>query len=155
MDHWLSDLSRHRQHVDPATLERYNRRSEPYGLILSESALQRLLLLRTEALQQAGRVELGGGVLEKLIAAFCDSPYVVQSKYEDTLTELQELFYYFKNECRDLVTDDELLDAMRLIFNSVAHGSVEFLGDVDWETMYRVAITGSLRGTGLLPPEYE
>lgn len=155
MDHWLSDLSQSRQNIDPAALERYNRRSEPYGLTLSESALQRLLLLRTEVLQQTGRVELGGGVLEKLITAFCDSPYVVQSKYEDTLAELQELFYYFKNECRDLVTDDELLDAMRLIFNSVAHGSVEFLGDIDWETMYRVAVTGSLRGTELLPPEYE
>lgn len=155
MDRWLSDLSQHQQNIDPAALERYNRRSEPYGLTLSESALQRLLLLRTEVLQQTGRIELGGGVLEKLITAFCDSPYVVQSKYEDTLAELQELFYYFKNECRDLVTDDELLDAMRLIFNSVAHGSVEFLGDIDWETMYRVAVTGSLRGTELLPPEYE
>lgn len=155
MDRWLSDLSQPRQNIDPATLERYNRRSEPYGLTLSESALQRLLLLRAEVLQQTGRIELGGGVLEKLIIAFCDSPYVVQSKYEDTLAELQELFYYFKNECRDLVTDDELLDAMRLIFNSVAHGSVEFLGDIDWETMYRVAVTGSLRGTELLPPEYE
>lgn len=155
MDHWLSDLSQSRQRIDPAALERYNRRSEPYGLTLSESALQRLLLLRAEVLQQTGRIELGGGVLEKLITAFCDSPYVVQSKYEDTLAELQELFYYFKNECRDLVTDDELLDAMRLIFNSVAHGSVEYLGDIDWETMYRVAVTGSLRGTELLPPEYE
>lgn len=155
MDRWLSDLSQPRQNIDPATLERYNRRSEPYGLTLSESALQRLHLLRTEVLQQTGRIELGGGVLEKLIIAFCDSPYVVQSKYEDTLAELQELFYYFKNECRDLVTDDELLDAMRLIFNSVAHGSVEYLGDIDWETMYRVAVTGSLRGTELLPPEYE
>lgn len=155
MDSWLSNLSQPRQRIDPATLERYNRRSEPYGLTLSESALQRLLLLRAEVLQQTGRIELGGGVLEKLIIAFCDSPYVVQSKYEDTLAELQELFYYFKNECRDLVTDDELLDAMRLIFNSVAHGSVEYLGDIDWETMYRVAVTGSLRGTELLPPEYE
>lgn len=155
MDRWLSNLSQPRQRIDPATLERYNRRSEPYGLTLSESALQRLHLLRTEVLQQTGRIELGGGVLEKLIIAFCDSPYVVQSKYEDTLAELQELFYYFKNECRDLVTDDELLDAMRLIFNSVAHGSVEYLGDIDWETMYRVAVTGSLRGTELLPPEYE
>lgn len=155
MDHWLSDLSQSRQRIDPAALERYNRRSEPYGLTLSESALQRLLLLRAEVLQQTGRIELGGGVLEKLIIVFCDSPYVVQSKYEDTLAELQELFYYFKNECRDLVTDDELLDAMRLTFNSVAHGSVEFLGDIDWETMYRVAVTGSLRGTELLPPEYE
>lgn len=155
MDRWLSNLSQPRQRIDPATLERYNRRSEPYGLTLSESALQRLLLLRAEVLQQTGRIELGGGVLEKLIIAFCDSPYVVQSKYEDTLAELQELFYYFKNECRDLVTDDELLDAMRLIFNSVAHGSVEYLGDIDWETMYRVAVTGSLRGTELLPPEYE
>lgn len=155
MDHWLTNLPSSQPQADPAALARFNQRSEPYGLILSKSALQRLLLLRAEALKRTGRVELGGGVLEKLVTAFCDSPYVVQSKYEDTLAELQELFYYFKNECRDLVTDDELLDAMRLIFNSVAHGSVEYLGDVDWETMYRVAVTGSLRGTELLPPEYE
>ena len=155
MEHWLSNLSQPQQPIDPATLERYNRHSGAYGLTLSEPALRRLFLHRAETLKQTGRVEMGEGVLEKLITVFCDSPYIVQSQYEDTLAELQELFYYFKNECRDLVTDDELLDAMRLIYNGVAHGSLEYLGDVDWETMYRVATTGSLRGTELMPPEYE
>lgn len=155
MDHWLSNLSQPQRQTDLAALERYNRRSGPYGLTLSEPALERLLRHRAETLKQTGRVELGGGVLEKLITAFCDSPYIVQSKYEEILLELQELFYYFKNECRDLVTDDELIDALRLIYNGVAHGSIEYLSDVDWETMYRVAVTGSIRGTELLPPEYE
>ena len=155
MDNWLSNLSQPQKQADLAALERYNRRSGPYGLTLSEPAFERLLQHRAETLKQTGRIELGGGVLEKLITAFCDSPYIVQSKYEEILLELQELFYYFKNECRDLVTDDELIDAMGLIYNGVAHGSLEFLADIDWETMYRVSITGSIQGTDLLPPEYE
>lgn len=32
---------------------------------------------------------MGEGALGKLIAAFCDSPYIVQNAYEETLMELE------------------------------------------------------------------
>lgn len=147
MNHWLSDLTQPRQ-KNVAALEQYNRRSEPFGLILSEDSFEGLLRYRTEVLKQYGRIEFGEGVVGKLIAAFCDSPYMIQTCYEETLLELQELFYFFKNECHDLVSDDELLGAMRLIYD-LAAGSTEYLSGIDWETMYQVAVTASVKGTEL------
>ena len=56
--------------------------------------------------------------------------------------------FFFKNECHDLVSDDELLGAMRIIYD-LAAGSTEYLSGIDWETMYQVAVTASVEGTEL------
>ena len=37
------------------------------------------------------------GVIEKIILAFCDSPYISMHNYEETIHELLEIFYYYKN----------------------------------------------------------
>lgn len=152
LNHWLSSLSQ--AQWGAAALERYNRQSEPFELMLSEQALTRLLQHRDEALRQTNRIEWGEGALGKLIAAFCDSPYIVQNAYEETLTELQGLFYSFKNECHDLVSDDELIGAMRLIYNEVARGSTEYVAGVGWETMVQIAVTASVEGTELERPPF-
>ena len=114
-----------------------------------------LMEQRTDILKQTGRIEFGEGILVKLVDHFCDSPYLSQGEYEETLLALQELFYNYKNECRDLLSDDELLEAMCLIYNEVSCGSTEFLADIPWEEMYRVGRTGSLEGTGLQRPPLE
>ncbi len=133
--------------------ERCNKMTETFGLELSEQQMEQLMVRRSEALKAAGRVELGGGVLEKLVYTFCDSPYLRQADYAETLEELQDLFYYFKTECTEQLTDDELLEAMRLIYNEAARGSLDFLAGIDRDTMCRVAVTGSLRGTSLTDEE--
>lgn len=135
-----------------ALMARCNEHSAAYGLTLSPDAVASLQRGRFEALRSMGRVELGEGVLLKLVDVFRASPYLSQSCYEQTLSELQELFYYFKNECRDRVSDDELIDAMALIYNEVARGSTEYISGVDWETMCSVARTGSIAGTELERP---
>lgn len=145
----LPQLQRQR---NGAELERYNRQTAPFGLVLSEKAMERLCRQREEALRESGRIAFGEPVLGKLIAAFCASPYLAQSEYEETLMELQTLFYYFKNECRDLLSDDELIEGMRLIYEEAAGGSVAFLSEVEWETMYQVAVSGCLAGTELIRP---
>lgn len=131
---------------------RCNEVSAPFGLVLSDAAMKGLQQHRNDTLKSTGRIEFGGGILEKLVMAFCDSPYLSQSNYEETLTELQELFYSFKNECRDLVSDDELIEGMLLIYEEVAGGSTEYLSGIEWETMYRIARTGSIEGTELERP---
>lgn len=150
MYHWLTSLAQPQQ--DAAALERYNRQSEPFGLTLTEEGLTRLMQHRSEILWETKRFEFGGGVLGKLVAAFCDSPYISQTEYEETLRELQELFYVFKTECHDLVSDDELIDALHLIFHEATKGSIDYLSGIEWETMYRIAVSASLQGTELEPP---
>ena len=58
---------------------------------------------------------------------FCDSPYLDQDTYAEVLEQLQDMFYEFKNETLDRMTDDELLEFMREQFDEVCFGDVEYL----------------------------
>lgn len=113
-----------------------------YGLTLSEVQIRELVAARSQALRAAGRIEFGGGILPKLIYAFCDSPYVEQETYAETLEELQEAFYYFKTESIDRFTDDELIEFMVKVFNGRAQGSAEYLTGTSLEALARYARAG-------------
>ena len=52
-----------------------------------------------------------------LLEAFCDSPYIMQSNYEETLEELQDIFYFFKGEAMEQISDDELIEFMKRDFD--------------------------------------
>ena len=123
-------------------LRSVNEFSIKYGLSLSENQIQNLAEKRFEALKDTGRIEFGEGILKKLIYAFCDSPYIHQQNYEDTIIELQEAFYYFKNETDDQLTDDELIEYMKASFDGIGQGSVEFLTGSSLEELRRNARHG-------------
>lgn len=110
-----------------------------YGLTLSEADITELVELRGEALRNTGRVEFGGGVLPKLIRAFCKSPYIDSYNYATTLGDLQDAFYYFKNESHDLFSDDDLIEFMEKVFNGQAHGSTDVLITISLEQLCRWA----------------
>lgn len=122
-------------------LTRVNQRVSPYGLTLTAGQITVLLQQRQEALADTGRVEFGTGALPMLVEAFCDSPYLASDNYAETLGELQALFYYFKGESREQLTDQEVVDGMKRLFDGVAQGSVDYLSgvpvealtDLDWE----------------------
>lgn len=114
-----------------------NRVSRKFGLVLSEAQLQVLVEKRFQALQETGRLEFGGGILPRLIAAFCSSPYLNQHNYADTLVELQYIFYYFKNESLEALPDEDLLTYMRRSFDTDCHGSLEYLRGTSLETLCR------------------
>lgn len=118
-----------------------NAYSENFGLVLSESEITELVSCRAEALRASGRIEFGGGILPKLIQAFCDSPYIDQDNYADTIAELQEAFYYFKTEAMDRFSDEELIEFMVKVFNGRAQGSAEYLSGTSLEALARYART--------------
>lgn len=113
-----------------------------YGLTLTEADITELIQLRSEALKATGRVEFGGGILPKLIRAFCNSPYVDARNYAATLADLQDAFYYFKNESEDLFSDDDLIEFMARVFNGRAEGSTELLCGISLEELCRWARSG-------------
>lgn len=122
-----------------------NDRTRRYGLELSEQEAQLLLQCRIETLKEHKRVEFGGGILPKLIAAFCDSQYIQQEEYADVLTELQDIFYLYKNESGDNLTDDEVITFMREQFDGVCFGSAAHLKDTCLERFAR-AVRAGYRG---------
>lgn len=98
-----------------------------FGLILTQEQTAELVETRSYALKSNGRIEFGGGVIDKIIKEFCDSPYISMINYAETLHELVEMFYYYKNETLDLVSDDDLIKFMEKAFDGVCQGSLELL----------------------------
>ena len=123
-------------------LQECNQFTEKFGLTLSKEQIQRLVNERFDALKENGRIEFGEGVLKKLVYAFCSSPYLYQFDYEDTIAVLQEIFYYFKNESDDRLSDDELIAFMRETFDGKAQGSMEYLAETSLEELCRNARYG-------------
>ena len=98
-----------------------------YGLILSEQDAALILEERKVSLREKERVGFGGGIVPKIIYEFCDSRYIRQENYVDTVVRLQDIFYMFKNEMQDEITDDELLHFMKEQFEDICFGDLEYL----------------------------
>ena len=100
---------------------------ESCGMTISAEQAAMLVRHQRAVLRDAGRVGFGGGVLKKLAAAFCGSPYIQATNWTDTLAQLTELFYALKNETHDQLGDDALIAAMAARFNGDAGGSLDAL----------------------------
>ncbi len=123
-------------------LRECNKLTARFGLRLSEEQIHALVNFRFDALRDTMRIEFGEGVLRKIIYAFCDSPYISQANYEEIIAELQDSFYYFKNESMDLFSDDELIEFMKTVFDGRAQGSLEYLCGTSLEDLCRYARGG-------------
>lgn len=114
-----------------------NEKTQKFGLVLSDEDAKMLVERRNDNLREQQRVEFGEGILPKLIFVFCDSLYINQKNYVDTITRLQEIFYFYKNESMDELTDDELLDFMKEAFDGECEGSLEYLEETSLEEFAR------------------
>ena len=112
-----------------------------FGLKLSEQGMREIARARANALRDQGRVELGASAVKSIADGFCDSPYLQQEDYESTLQQLVDAFYYFKNECCDLLTDDELIAAMRVRYDAF-DGSVDAVFGTSLEALCRARRLG-------------
>jgi len=104
-----------------------NKASAPHGLSLTPEQVYALAERRVEALRETQRVEFGRGILVELVTAFASSPYLTAENYDSTLAELQDIFYHLKEESEEQVPDNELIDAMRHLFDNETHGVTETL----------------------------
>lgn len=120
-----------------------NECSEQFGLQLTRDQALELVETRSRALRASGRVEFGSGTVGKLARAFSSSPYLSQSNYAETLNELVELFYLYKSETWERISDDALITYMRLKFDEPCHGSLELLGGRELYSLVRRIRFGS------------
>lgn len=121
---WMQLLQRQNQ---LAKVLETNQRAERYGLTLSEEEAGLILEERGRALKEQKRVEFGEGILPKIIDEFCDSAYLEQEHYVETLIRLQDIFYLYKNEMMDEITDDELLHFMKEQYEEICFGDLDYL----------------------------
>jgi len=108
-----------------------------FGLVLTEKQALALVETRLFALKENGRIEFSGGVINKIIYEFCNSFYLSMHNYEKALHELLEIFYYYKNETLDLISDDDLIKNMKTAFDGVCQGSFELLAGRELDKLAR------------------
>lgn len=118
-------------------LAKCNDLTAQFGLILSQRDLVELVETRSLALTNNGRIEFGGGVIEKIIRQFCNSPHLSMNNYAETLHDLIEIFYYYKNETLDLISDDDLIKFMKKSYDGICQGSLELLSGRELARMAR------------------
>jgi hypothetical protein len=118
-------------------IEKCNEFTAQFGLTLSHLDALELVETRTQALKSSGRIEFGGGVIDKIIWEFCESPYISMHNYAETIRELTEIFYSYKNETLDMISDNELIKFMRNSFDGVCQGSLELLSERELARMAR------------------
>lgn len=112
-----------------------NKGSVDYGLRLTEKDASEIIEARNETLQSYGRIDLGIGTTKELIKNFCTSSFINQQEYTSTLIDLQEIFYYMKNETEDSIGDEDLIDKMKDYFNNSCQGSLELLQGREIESL--------------------
>ena len=115
-----------------------NGKIQQFGLVLNEEDIRTLMTDRKDSLKEQQRVEFGEGILAKLLISFCDSPYIDQENLVDIMGRLQEIFYEYKNESLDELSDDELIAFMREKFDKECQGSVDFLEETVLEAFARM-----------------
>jgi len=106
---------------------RTNQKTERFHLSLTEQDAKVILEERKNSLSEQKRIEFGEGIATKIIYEFCDSDYIDQSNYVETIVRLQEIFYQYKNEMQDEITDDELLHLMKEQFETICFGDFDYL----------------------------
>ena len=116
-----------------------NRQTAVHGLVFTPAQAASLVAARERALSSAGRLELNGGVIKKLILAFCASPYFDVELAEEILCPLLETFYLLKNETFDALSDDALIAFMRELFDGACKGCMELMQDAAFEQLIRRA----------------
>lgn len=140
-----------KQDMEIAALISCNEKTEQFGLVLTKEDARELTVSRNESLKSNQRVEFGEGILPKLIYTFCDSQYINQDNYVKTLSELQDIFFLFKNEAEDNLTDEELMTFMKEQFESICYGDADYLADTCLERFaeaIRAGYTGYIGSDG-------
>lgn len=119
-----------------------NKITNKYGLSLTNEEVNMLMICRKDSLKENQRIEFGESILPNIVYAFCDSQYLNQDNYVNTLVQLQEIFYLYKNESMDELTDDELINFMRKQFEEICFGDLEYLKETCLERFARAIRSG-------------
>lgn len=122
-----------------------NQYTQKYGLTLSEEEARIIVTERKNTLKEQKRVEFGESILPRLIYEFCDSDYIDQDNYVETMIRLQEIFFLFKNEMLDEVTDNELIHFMKEQFETVCYGDLDYLEETCLD-VFAQAVRSGYRG---------
>ena len=100
-----------------------------HGIVLTEKDCVDIAECRFESLKENERIEIGLGATERIIEEFSESGYVNQNNFRETVEGLLECFYMIKTETDDKVSDDDVMEFLKYLFEYEAGGDVSKIYD--------------------------
>lgn len=85
-------------------------------------------------LKDLGLIELGNEIVDKILTAFLDSPYIEKNEQKEIINNLVELFLIYRVEIKNL-TDDEIIEYLEKSFNKKYNGAIELLEEEGLENL--------------------
>ena len=113
----LSSLNSNLETIQKNEILKINSESEQYGLSLNQEDVEEIIKSRNHTLQSYGRIDLNINVTKQLIEGLYTSQYTDKDDYVELINDLQEIFYYLKNETLDEISDIELLERIDEFYN--------------------------------------
>ncbi|WP_286317023.1 DUF6323 family protein [Romboutsia ilealis] len=140
----LSSLNLSLETVQKNEILSLNNRSEEYGLYLTPQDVDNIIESRNHTLKSYGRIEIDINVTKQLIENLYTSQYTDKDEYVELINDIQEIFYYLKNETLDEVSDIEIIEIIDEFYNNCSgridtiQNMVEkFAHDYKYERGYR------------------
>ena len=106
----LSSLQSEAITVAKNEILKINEESLTYGLILKPKNVEEIINSRAYSLKTYGRIDLNMDITKKLIKKIYKSQYTNKDDYVEIINDLQDIFYYLKNETLDKLSDNEIID---------------------------------------------
>lgn len=112
-------------------LMKLNDESINYGLVLSPKDINDIIKHTNETLIKIGRIETSTEALEKIIEIVYSSPYTDKDNYVENINDMQEIFYYFKNQVLDLLSDDKVIEILERTYDEKRGEILQIQGAID------------------------
>lgn len=121
------DVIRNESQKEISKIIECNEFLEKYGLKITPEDVKVIIEKRNEALKKSGRIETSNEIVSRLIKEFCDSSYISNENFLETINELIEAFYYYKTETKNKISDEELIKFMREHYEKTVNGDISYL----------------------------
>ena len=95
------------------------------GLMLTAGQALDIANAEKSCLAESNRVSFGGSAAEKIVRGFATSPFVPKDEAASVLVGLTEAFYELRDDYPASVTDAEIIESLKLLFDDEAAGDVE------------------------------
>ena len=120
-----------------SSLLEINSTTQKYGLFLTEAIAREIAAARGKSLSDNGRIDFSPDPIVRLIKAFSESRYITQEDFSWVISEVIELFYFLRNEVEDVLSDDDMISEMLVVFTETCAGSIEIMQSKGVEKIVR------------------
>ncbi len=114
-------------------------------LALKQEDIKEIIKSRNNTLKSYGRIELDINVTKRIIKNLYTSQYTDKDDYVESINDLQEIFYYLKNETLDQISDIEIIEIIDEFYNKFS-GRIEIVQEKSEEfaKQYRWGMGGGI-----------